>query len=325
MSVFTSIKEKLLGKDNNMHTCKDGQFIHDIILQEERGQSLVIVLLMIIIAVIIAVAISFRTIQDVRRAGEEKASDKAANQVISVLDVVSETAIMNDVMEECEGAWDAGEECVLTQTDIKTDYLSDTDTIDETCEELEVALKPEDGINDFFIRQDDVLELDLMQVDSAGHVDISWENANDDQPASHLNVKTFYTETDCSWNDNNEPEEQYGGMDCTDNAKGLTRTGGWGSAEMMVADGSVGQVNYSETAVVMRIRPMGGDINITITNLPEDKPYIVAGKGHCYTTGSNGEDIYREFVRRVWVNPYVPACFDYILFSGDDGVVKGGG
>jgi uncharacterized protein (UPF0333 family) len=271
----------------------------DSFIEEENGQSLVIVLLMIVIAVIIAIAISFRTIQDIRRAGEEKASSRAGNQTESVLEVISSPGVINDVVAECDIQWGSGNNiCEFSKNELQQDYLTDAVSID-VCDELDLLLKREDGINKVLVSQDDVFELDLTKVKSADSFSISWGG-----DASNLIVKVY--KKDC---EESGPDDR-NSMDCTDEAR-------------LLSTATPTEVNFSSEAYIARIKPIGGDASITITNLPGDVVYIVSAKAKCYTKGADGGDIYREFVRRIRLNPTLPACFDYVLFSGAGKVKKG--
>jgi uncharacterized protein (UPF0333 family) len=273
----------------------------DSFIEEENGQSLVIVLLMIVIAVIIAIAISFRTIQDIRRAGEEKASSRAGNQAESVLEVISSPGVINNVVEECSNSqWSLGNNiCEFSKNELQQNYLTDAVSI-EVCDELDLLLKREDGINNVLVRQDDVFEVDLRQVNSDDSFSISWNG-----DASNLIVKVYKKNCVESGADDRNS------MDCTDETAWLSTAG------------TPTNINFSSEAYIVRIKPIGGDASITINNLPGDVVYIVSAKAKCYTKGADGGDIYREFVRRIRLNPTLPACFDYVLFSGDGEVKKG--
>lgn len=284
--------------------------------KEERAQSLVIVLLMLVIAVIIAVAISYRTIQDIRRAGEEKASSRAGTLAESILDVITSTGTFESVVEDCMSAWAVGEVCEIDQTALETHYLG-SDAM-EGYSDAGVMLRPEEGINDLLVEKDDVLELDLSGVTGPEDICISWENTAG--PAvQYVTVRVFKLEDGCV-------ADAEGNLDCVDSAHSLTYTNpsSWGSSDMTVlAPGNCGTVGFSGDAWVARIRPYGGSASITITSLPDDFPvHIASVKSYVYTEGADGGQIYREFLRRVTVHPSLPAVFDYVLFNGEGAVVK---
>jgi hypothetical protein len=283
------------------------------IIKEERGQSLVIVLLMIVIAVVIAVAISFRTIQDIRRSGEERASARAGTQVESMLDVVTSPGIMVDVNAACDTTWASGDTCCLNSNDLEGLGVDMA-----ICEDAEVCLRPEDTIEDILVPKDDVFELRLDGVGSAEDFCVGWDDTAG-STVDYVTVKVYKTESDCS-------ADGEGHMDCTDEAVALTHGSGatnWSSEVVNVAADGCGTVSFSADAVVARIKPIGGSARITITSLPSGiDPHVATAKAYCYTQGADGEDIYREFVRRLRLHAAVPSCFDYVLYSGEGDVNK---
>lgn len=284
--------------------------------KEEDAQSLVIVLLMLMIAVVIAVAISYRTIQDIRRAGEEKASARAGTMAESILDVITSPGTFESVVAKCKagGAWSDGAICEINKDSLASlDYLGQN-ALDEYSD-AGVMLRPEDGIQDLLVKKDDVLELDFSEGYGSGQICVSWEGSS----VQYVMVRIFKKESLCDPDGDDD-------LDCVDNAVALTyeNTGGWAVGSVIQIDpGGCGMVAFTGESMVARIRPYGGNASITITDLPPDFPvYIVSVKSYVYTEGAAGDQIYREFLRRVTVNPSVPAVFDYVLFDGTTAVEK---
>jgi len=279
--------------------------------KEERAQSLVIVLLMLMVAAIIAVAISYRTIQDIRRTGEEKASSRAGTLAESILDVVTSPGTFETVIKDCAGAWGNDEICEIEKAELQTKYLGANSL--EGYDDVGVMLRPEDGINGLLVKKDDVFELDLSGV-GAGNICVGWEGST----VEHVTVRIFKQESQCF-------ADADGDLDCTESAVALTYNdpSSWGSSNLkLLAPGACETIGFSGDAWVARIRPYGGDANITI-DLPADFPdQVVSVKSYVYTDGATGDQIYREFLRRVSVTPSVPAVFDYVLFSGDGAIIK---
>lgn len=280
--------------------------------KEERAQSLVVVLLMLVIAVIIAVAISYRTIQDIRRAGEEKASARAGVLAESVLDVITSQGTFESVLAGCQDVFDSGEICEIKGNAL-TSYLG-SDALDGY-RDAGVMINPEIGINEVLVEKDDVLELDLSSVIVDEDICVRWTGSS----VQYVTVRIFTKEILCA-------ADGDGDLDCVDNAVALTYddSGSWDAGSViLIGPDDCGTVGFTGDAMVARIRPYGGSASITITDLPSDLPvHVVSIKSYVYTEGASGDQIYREFLRRVTVNPSVPAVFDYVLFSGNSAVVK---
>ncbi|MBN2100327.1 hypothetical protein JW710_00315 [Candidatus Dojkabacteria bacterium] len=289
-------------------------------LKDDSGQALVVVLLLLVIAAIIAVAISFRTIQDIRRTGEEKASKDAATQVESMLDVVSSPVVFDEVIYNCGEYWAIGQVCELEMEDLNNLLGTDVE-----CEDAGVKLRPDDGVQDFLIEKDDVFELNLEDV-GAGSLCISWDQGTGNV-ADYVTLSSYLHQDECRV----EYQMTMGGTvyhatNCVERVRGFTYSNpdSWGNSGLVqISGGSCGNFDFSEDVEVIRIRPVGGNARITLSNLPDDLPPQTASlHGYCYTTATDGGEVYQELVRKITVNPFLPSIFDYVLFSGDDAVIK---
>lgn len=254
---------------------------------DDRGQSLVLILLVLIIGAVIAFAIAARTIQDIRRTGLERLSDQAGTQVETMLDVITSPVTWDSLISdggftgECQ---DADSICQLSE-DYLNSILGGTE-----CDTAEVGIRIDDDLSQYPLNQDDVYELSLP--DSSGTFGISWTGS------TYLLIKVY---------------AQDGDTYTTESSIALTHDGVWGES---VADGVSWTVAYSENAKFARIKPISGDAEISIVNIPAQE---VSVKASCYV-GS----VYREFIRRVPLHNSVPACFDYVLFDGSSKIEEFG-
>lgn len=270
------------------------------VANEEKAQTLVVVLLMLVIAAVVAVAISYRTIQDIRQATEESQSDAATVAVESFLEVVTSPGVVDDLIDNC-----------IENGDCKVDENELRDLLDDEldCDKADVLIRPEDEIEDVYVKKDDVFELDFTAVDESGSFIVTWEEAEGSQ-ADHLLIKV-YNKTGIY---NNQAI-----------ALASDSSAAWG-----YTPGSHPNISYGTDVTVVRIRPIGGNASITIGGLPDDMPiHVTSFKAYCYKksadVNSEGEgDVYVEEIRKISIKPSVPACFDYVLFdaSSPSGVVK---
>jgi hypothetical protein len=262
------------------------------------------------------VAISFRTIQDIRRVGEERASSRAGTEVESILDVAINPVVLKDIMNMCQEDWEDGfEECTFNKNQLEHSDFMGTDTLDH-CKEAGLSIKREPGIEDVLVEKDDAFEVDLSTVNN-GQMCITWEGLEGSDP-DYMTIKIY-----------NKPEDCDSEYNCVDSARAFTETNpdGWsdsvGIVDFSIADGGDNCISFSANAELARIKPIGADAKITLSGMPGGIPaHTAVAKAHCYTQGADGEDIYREFVRRFRINPTLPACFDYVLFVGDGEVNK---
>ncbi|MEA3357069.1 MAG: hypothetical protein U9Q67_01400 [Patescibacteria group bacterium] len=261
-------------------------------VSDEKGQSMVIVLLLIVIAATIAMAISYRTLQDIRRAGQERMSSKAVAGVESLLDAFTEKEVWDELWESGGLCYQQEGGCLLKESTINN-FLGDPDT---DCDPFSVSVRIPDDIIGFELTQDDVLEVPLDSLSTAGDFRIGWYDAD------YLLVKV-YTATDIDIGGSGE------------HVWALTHDNpdGWLNQTEVTA-GTTYTIEYSASAVLARIRPIGGDARIDIFDAP---PLVGDIKASCYVG-----DVYREYVREFWLSDFVPACFDYVLFDGTGTVQK---
>lgn len=257
----------------------------------EDGQALVVVLLMLVIAAVVAAAITFRTISDIRRTTEERASSKAAAQVDSFLDIVTDP----DVWDRLEADFcSSGFPCTLEEADIEN-LLGGVTDLECDDNSAYIVIRQDLDVDSFRIPKDGVFEVNLVG-SSNTEFNVDWTGG-----ADHLIVKVYA-------DDGSQYYAEY--------ANALAVGGStWGT----IVSGPTA-IPYSGDALLARIRAIGGDANLSLTGL--DVPQVAAIKASCYVKDAYGSQVYREAVRKINIHPSVPACFDYVLFDGDSTVEK---
>lgn len=284
--------------------------------KHEEGQALVLILLVLVIGATVAFAIAMRTIQDVRRSGQERASETSGNQVRSILDAVTGSTVWSRVVDGesfasggyCDEMLYANvhtvagmDICVLDQDSIidligvgtlpedESGIMCDDDT-------AQVQIRLENGINEQVIKKDSVYEVNLTN-DADNTFLFSWTSG------SRL-LFTYYSNTgaDGAWIV--DEVVAYGDTDVT----------GWPSV-LISADGTSNTITYQAKATAptsneqyLRIRAIDEAAVVTLSGIP---PQQFAIRGSCFLGGT-----YREFVRLVPILNFVPAVFDYVLFDG---------
>lgn len=269
-------------------------------MQSERGQSLALILIVLVIGAIVAFAIAARTIQDIRRTSQERISDQAGAQVETYLDAVTSDLQWDQLVGQ-DGGWlggglcdGAGDICELDSFALQALFGG------LVCDEATVKLRQESDIIDLDVPQDDVLEVNLGDPDVAGSFSLEWSGSD------HLLVNVYMRDP----NNGEVSLYQNAGAPIGFTDRGRVEDGvadNWGTLRY-TDDGTPEQVNYPAHALFARIRPIRGNANITVTNIP---PQEMTVKASCFYEG-----VYREFVRRVPLYDSVPACFDYVLFDG---------
>lgn len=287
--------------------------------KNEEGQALVLILLVLIIGATVAFSIAMRTIQDIRRSGQERASETSGNQVLSILDAVTGGAIWDQLVDGesfreggfCDDLlYDnihmspiAGMPiCVLNQSAIENLLGVDTLPVEEkgiVCDEdtAEVQIRLENGINEQVIKKDSVYEVNLTN-DTDNSFLFSWTSGS-------CLIFTYYSNTGTNGAWVIDDVVAYGDTDVL----------GWPSI-LISADGNVNSIVYPAKATgpssphqqYLRIRAIDEAAVVTLSGIP---PQQFAIRGSCYLGGT-----YREFVRLVPILNFVPAVFDYVLFDG---------
>lgn len=273
----------------------------------QEGQALVVILLMLVIAAIIAAAIAYRTIQDVRRTGEERQSSKALTQSESFIDVVTSESQWDLIFDG--GGFDADGLCGVgggydPETGVCTLDEADLAGIlgeDPACEPetAEVQIRLGDGLGEDYsilgqsVTQDYVMELNLEGSSGDYNFCVGWSGSE------YLEVKVYWLNGD-----------EY----LVENAKALSHNASAAYGTFVQA-GECYTISYSANALLARIKPIDGNATVDVTSL--DAPQLATVKASCYVG-----DTYREIVRRIDLYPEVPAIFDYVLFAGSGSVDK---
>ena len=286
-------------------------------LRSEQGQSLVLILLVLMIGAIVAFAIVARTLQDIRRTGQERSSDQAGTQVETYLDAVTAdhqwAQFVDDDFEFTEYCNDREDPpgsgiCELSETDLA--FLFG----DLVCEEASVKIRKEDTLLGMDIAQDDVLEVNLGNPSTSGSFNIEWIGSD------HL-IINVYAEDPSDGSvflyEDNVNSGTPGPIAFSDSDRVVAgEADDWGSTvnHRMVdtGDGVPETVYYPANALFARIRPIRGTANVSVTNVP---PQEMTVKASCFYN-----EVYREFIRRVPLFDSVPACFDYVLFDGNSAI-----
>jgi hypothetical protein len=265
----------------------------------EDGQSLVLILVIIVIGAVIAFSIAARTIQDIRRTGQERVSDQVGTQVETYLDGITSSRELTKIVDEefnfrtgaCSSTEDGGNICVLEEGKISEIFG------DSLCAESKIKLRKDDDIIGREIPKDGVLQVDIDQSVS-GQFNVSWTGS-----AHHLIIKVYYLDPV-----NNEillyerPEAPVRPL--------ALRAYGYGGSEQWgtrAAESGVNAVDYPANSVFARIRTVGGSAVIYVTDVSAQQLTV---KASCTMSG-----IYREFVRVVPAYNALPAAFDYVLFD----------
>jgi hypothetical protein len=261
----------------------------------EEGQSLVLILVVLVIGAIVAFAIAARTIQDIRRTGEERISSQAGTLVETALDITTSAEVWADI-------WDAdalgfkNDVCLDPYADICCIVINGSsssavgdyfDDLSQDCNEQTVCLRLEDTVVEHYIQKDDVFELNLATAADPGSFTITMNP--DDTSAARMIVKVY--------------RENEGIVTLRD-AVAYCEDCSWGSSGPATIS-----YNPDDGDKFVRIRAVGSGMTISTDNgLP---PQEVSARVTCTISG-----IYREFVRAVPLYSYLPACFDYVLFDG---------
>ena len=264
----------------------------------EEGQSLVLILLVLVIGATVAFAIASRTIQDIRRVGKERQSEIAGDQVISALDSIVGESLWSQIEESggfigiCdlssgnlfEHDLTGAEICVLDEAALFGLGLD----LSECTEGAEVQIRKEDGVVEQPIEKDGVYEVNLSG-DVDGHLSLDF------QEGDHLLFKFYYYDEGTSaWVQDVEQAFNY-----------YYEPSDWGT---FVSSTSFDVTYTPHAQQYLRIRAIGARAVISLADIPGQQFTI---RGACYVSGT-----YREFVRILPLNSFVPACFDYALFDG---------
>lgn len=261
--------------------------------EKQKGQTLVVVLLLIMIAAIVASAIAFRVIQDLRRTSSERQSTEASAQVDSFLDVVTNDEVWDsdELKGYCAGFFEdrpLDQICRLEGSSLED--IMDDDQFACNDDGAEVAIRFEADLEDINVEKDSVYEVNLK-----GSSDGNFQLSKVSGDAESVIIKVY---------------GQNGDDFYLQNAYAISSETGWNNT---ISYGD--NIPYNSESLLARIRPIGGDLVVDITGL--QKAQVASVKASCYVG-----DTYREYVRRVDLEPSVPACFDYVLFDGSTAINK---
>ncbi len=290
--------------------------IQKFLKKDHDGQALVLILLVLIIGATVAFAIAMRTIQEIRRSGQERASDTAANQVISVIDAITGKSVW-DKLIDTDGTFkstslcgagspfmftndDGWPICVLKDENIFSnsgngliEWEAESGDSETQCDPgtFEIQIRAEDGVNDLLIKKDSVYEVNLTG-DSDKALILRW------QSGSRL-LFSYYS--------NGTPTGEW----IVDGASAYKMSGVSGWPIDTVISNTDYPISFPATTGAnqyLRIRAIDGDAKLTLKGIPTQQMGV---RGSCYVAST-----YREFVRIVPLYSFVPAAFDYALFDG---------
>lgn len=272
----------------------------------EEGQSLVLILVVLVIGAVIAFAIAARTISDLRRVTSERTSSQAGSECDAMLDVFTSNVMITKFITE-GGDWaggsgdycgagvlqNSGTICVINDQGVR-DIMGDSSVEGDEllCDDAEVQIRKQDDVSGMYVEKDDVVEFNLSDDSSPGFT-VSWDGV-DASTYPNLLIKVFRD------NAGGVELEEYVALRANSDA-----AYSWGDGVDPSADNTV---NASADSLFVRIRPIGGPANLTLKEVGKQE---VAFKGSCFQ-----DEVQRECIRRVPMDSYVPACFDYVLFDG---------
>jgi hypothetical protein len=271
---------------------------------DERGQALVLIVLVIAIGATVAFAVAGRTIQDIRRVGKERVSEEAGETVQTVLDVATSSSAWDDIVD-ANGAFLTSGVCNAsipgrstvsadkTLCCLSTEYIGslvggDAGGTGWGCDQVDLCIRQELGIETKDLAQDEVLEINLAGATTTAF-QVKWTGS-----APHLLIKTI-------------------GIDADGNIAVLEETAleqstlpaAWGTP---VLPDTFTSVTIPANAQFARIRATGGSATISAIDVPAQESLV---KVSCYKN-----DVFREFIRRVPLFSSVPESFDYALYDG---------
>lgn len=260
----------------------------------EKGQSLILILVVIIIGAVIAFAIIGRTIQDIRRTGQERVSDQAGTQVETYLDGISSSTELNKIIDEdmnfilgqCSEYEGTGSSICVLNNDKLREIFGEL-----VCDQATIKLRKDENAISTNILKDETLQVDLNPEGEAGEFNVTWSGA-----AHHLVIKVYALRPDSN--------EIY-----------LYETGSSPIAlrrpdftiEMWGSGTATATIPYPDNPLFARIHAIGGSADISISGVPNQQ---ITAKASCTISG-----IYREFVRVIPVYNALPSVFDYVLYD----------
>lgn len=277
----------------------------------EKGQSLPLILIILVLGAVIAFAIAARTLTDLRRRSGEQRSAQAGTGAETLLDAITAGDIWGLLVSgsgwgaTCQGS-DNQETvngqiiCVLTRTDLEGLGLTKIpcgNAVESADRErsARVQIRRQTAVEALPIDKDKVAEFNVM-----GDNDflLSWVGVAESNPALLPNLLLKFYSVDAgggvtltsslAYRDSASAFENWG--DAVDHANVPVQTGG---------------------ASFVRIRPIGGDVQLTLQGLPSQELMV---KAECYDDVGR---IWREYVRRVPLRGFLPEAFDYVLFDGN--------
>jgi hypothetical protein len=271
---------------------------------DERGQALILIVLVIAIGAIVAFAIAVRTMLDTWRVGKERVSEEAGETVQTVLDVATSSSAWDDIVD-ANGAFltsgvcnasipgrstvNADETlCCLTTEYVESLIGGDAGGTGWGCEQIDLCIRKEIGIEAKDLAQDEVLEINLAAATTTAF-QVKWTGS-----APHLLIKTIGTDAG-------------GNIVVFDEIalKQSTNSAAWGTP---VISGTFFSIAIPANTQFARIRAIGGNATISIIDVPAQESLV---KVSCYKN-----DVFREFIRRVPLFSSVPESFDYVLYDG---------
>lgn len=269
--------------------------------ESEEGQSLVLIVVFVMIGALIAFAIAARTIQDIRRTGQERVSDQAGTQVETYLDAISSGAELEKLFDEnmnfdwtqCSPG-STSEVCLLDSDKLYSMFG------ELVCDDAEIKLRKDQNSVTTNIHKDDALQVNIDPETGEGSFTISWSGT-----ASHLIIKVYALNPDKSEiylfeNDSSSPSSPVAlsNPDSTDPS--------WG------VKSATAEIPYPAGALFARIHAIGGSAEVSVTGIPSQQ---ITAKASCSLSG-----IYREFVRVIQTNNALPVVFDYALYDRDSAI-----
>ncbi len=276
-------------------------------LKNQKGQTLVVVLVLLVIAAVVSTAVAYRAIQDVRIASEERSSAKAAAQVDSFVEIAMDPDFWDDLWSDdvqgCATYTGSGDVCPIDDN-FWNDYV---DSSLQECDEWKVFARREDQVSSFFLGKDEVVEFDLrteagVNRDSSTNITISWTGSASYLIIRYMKDGDIVEDIALTYGDPEDWNIPPIGTVSDLGAEGNTCT---------TTLGAVGEPN------VIRIKALYGDALLAVDGLADEYFQVGALKAYCYIG-----DIYRESVAQVVLREFVPSVFDYALFDASGSIDK---